>query len=71
MSRTAVDKEETGVEVEIIKLENDEKNKTINLNKNGQAHFVDEDITANDMDAIELINYEGARKRPGLLESDI
>lgn len=72
-SRTAVDKDETGVQIEVLKLEDDDKNKTVNRNKNGQAHLMGESVlSSRDMEDIELIDCEAsAPRRPGLLESDI
>lgn len=74
-SRTAVDKDETGVQIEILKLEDDDKSKTVKSNKNGQAHLMGESVGAahHNMDDIELIDCEEPprRNRPGLLESDI
>ena len=72
-SRTAVDKDETGVQIEILKLEDDDNSKTVRSNKNGQAHLMGESVgVAQHMDDIELIDCEEPRRnRPGLLESDI
>lgn len=77
-SRTAVDKDETGVQIEVLKLEDDDKSKTSKSNTNGQAHLMGESVgAANHLDDIELIDCEetgsaaARRSRPGLLESDI
>lgn len=70
-SRTAVDKDETGVEIEILKLEDDDKNKAITSNKNGGAHLMGERLPAHETEDIELIDCEDTRRRPGLLESDM
>lgn len=72
-SRTAVDKDETGVQIEILKLEEDDKSKTVKSSNNGQAHLMGESVGADHLDDIELIDCEEAprRARPGLLESDI
>lgn len=71
-SRTAVDKDEIGVQIEILKLEDDDKNKAVKSNKNGQAHLMGERVPlTQDMEDIELIDCEEVPRRPGLLESDI
>ncbi|KAG6463231.1 hypothetical protein O3G_MSEX013754, partial [Manduca sexta] len=69
--RTAVDKNETGLEIEILKLDDNDEGKT-GKNKNGQANLLDECVpgASKTMEDIELIDYEDI-KRPGLLESDI
>lgn len=65
-SRTAVDKDETGVEIEILRLDDDKK---VNA-KNGKPHLMGETVEGSKDDDIELIDCE-TPKRPGLLESDI
>lgn len=65
-SRTAVDKDEVGVEIEILRLEDDKKNDKTN----GTPHVMGETIDNSKEDDIELIDCE-TPKRPGLLESDI
>lgn len=65
-SRTAVDKDETRVEIEILRLE-DEKQPN---QKNGNPHLMGEAVEGSKEDEIELIDCE-TPKRPGLLESDI
>lgn len=71
-SRTAVDKDETGVQIEILKLEDDDKNKAVKSNKNGRAHLMGERVPlTQDMEDIELIDCEEVPRRPGLLESDM
>lgn len=70
-SRTAVDKDETGVEIEILRLDEGGKNKN---DKNGQAHLMGDCVPSisKEMDDIELIDCEETpKRRPGLLESDI
>lgn len=72
-SRTAVDKDETGVEMEILKLDGGSKNKGIKNDKNGQAHLMGDCVVSfsKDSDEIKLIDCEDTPKRLGLLESDI
>lgn len=65
-SRTAVDKDETGVEIEILRLDDGNKSNE----KNGKPHVMGETINNPKEDDIELIDCE-TPKRPGLLESDI
>lgn len=66
-SRTAVDKDETGVEVEILNM-GDDKAKAGTSNKNGHTQSMG--IIGLDADDIALIDCEHVR-RPGLLESDM
>lgn len=70
-SRTAVDKDETGVEIEILKMDEGGKNKQ--RDKNGQAHLMGDCVASfsKDPDEIKLIDCEDTPKRLGLLESDI
>lgn len=63
-SRTAVDRDESGVHIEILRLED-------KADTNGRAHLMGEAIASENTDDIQLIDCEDPPRRPGLLESDI
>lgn len=63
-SRTAVDKDESGVEIEVLQFQD-------KTDTNGRAHLMGEAIAPENTDDIQLIDYEAMPRRPGLLESDI
>lgn len=71
-SRTAVDKDEIGVEIEVLKLDDDGEKYSKNDN-NGHPHLMGACVSndAEESEEIKLIDCEGTPKRPGLLESDI
>lgn len=72
-SRTAVDKDESGVEIELLKLDDGGRNKSGRNDKNGQAHLMGDCIPSGskEWDEIKLIDCEDTPKRVGLLESDM
>lgn len=65
-SRTAVDKDETGVDIELLKIDDEGTPK----HRNGRAHLVGESSSSRDIEVIELTDYSRP-KRAGLLESDM
>lgn len=71
-SRTAVDRDETGVTVEVLKLD-DAKPTNNKPPKNGLAHLMGDSVpsVSKQMDEIELIDCDEPPRRPGLLESDM
>lgn len=64
-SRTAVDKDETGVDIELLKIEESAPKHT----RNGRA-IIERAGSSRDIEEIELTDYPRP-KRAGLLESDI
>lgn len=71
-SKTAVDKDETGVEIELLKVE-EGNNGGDGRSNNERPHFSGECVArySKDMDEIELIDSDEVPRRPGLLESDM
>lgn len=71
-SRTAVDKDEIGVEIEVLKLD-DGGEKYAKIDNNGQAHLMGARVPndTEESEEIKLIDCEDMPKRHGLLESDI
>lgn len=72
LNRTAVDKHEIDVEVEVLILD-DGGDKSAKNDKNGRGHLMGECVLddAEGSEEIKLIDCEDTPKRPGLLESDI
>lgn len=70
-SRTAVDKDETGVEIELLKV--DDNNGGEGRSNEGQPRLMGECVArySRDMDEIQLIDSDEVPRRPGLLESDM
>ncbi|XP_026326503.1 serine/threonine-protein phosphatase rdgC isoform X2 [Hyposmocoma kahamanoa] len=68
----AVDKDEIGVEIKVLKLD-DAGEKYAKIDNNGQPHLMGACVSndAEESEEIKLIDCEGTPKRPGLLESDI
>lgn len=71
-SRTAVDKDETGVEIELVRVE-EEGSKEVLRRTNGQPHLTGACVARylKDTDEIQLIDSDEVPRRPGLLESDM
>lgn len=73
-SRTAVDKNESKVEIEVLKMDDGKINNHVKVKRNMASHLMGDNVrnvSRPGEDEIQLIDCDEVPKRPGLLESDI